>query len=150
MRLLALAATLAALAIAPSTAGAAIVHANGGSLARGYFLAWEVDYDTVAQTITVDAEQTLAGQPVNDAPVRAVVTLTAPSGAFRRFNLGPTTATLDDGTTVDPLIAKSDGLPGILNKGSQTYAVPQGLRVSANRAAAIDFGTDYLPPGFTG
>lgn len=133
--------------LAPSTAGAAIVHANGGSLAHGYFLAWEVDYDTVAQTITVDAEQTVAatGQATNAAPVRAVVTLTAPNGAFRRFNLGPNTATLDDTTTVDPLTAKSDGLPGILNKGSQTYSVPQGLRVSANRAAAIDFDTDYLP-----
>jgi hypothetical protein len=142
---------LVTMLVASPTAGAAVVHSEFGAFAHGVLQHTVLDYDSTAKTITVDATQTRNDSVDQDVPVRDVITLTLPNGASRLFNFGSAVATLADGvTTVDPLVAPSDGQPGILNKGPQTFNVPGGLRISANRAALIEFGTDFVPAGFTG
>jgi hypothetical protein len=147
--LLAALATFTALAV-PSTASAAIVHIDGGASGHGFATVWHADFNTVSKDVTIDATYTLIdGSPTASQPQRELVILTQPNGVQRAFNFGPTasTATFDDNSTavIQPLVAVSDGQPGILNKGPQTYNLPTGLRVSANRAGLIDFETDFLP-----
>jgi hypothetical protein len=150
-----LAPLLAALVLlVPSTAGAAIVHAQSDASGLGHELAWTLDYDTASRALTVDVTHTRNdGSPAISDPPLAVLVMVQPNGQQRPFNLNSTAVTLGvadgfaDGTVVQPLVASSDGLPGVLNKGPQTYNIPGGLRVSANRAGLIDFRTLYTPPG---
>jgi hypothetical protein len=144
---------LAAVALAaPSTAGAATVDFSTGSTGRGMDLEVQGSFDTTAKTVTLQAEYgTVDGQVSQTDPQKGVLVATQPNGVERPFNLTATSITLgsDDGfpngTVADPLTAKSDGLPGIINKGPQTYSLPGGLRVSANRAGLIDFRLLLLP-----
>jgi hypothetical protein len=149
-RILTVAAVSAVALIVPSTAGAAVVLIQGGASGHGFATVWTANYDTVAKAITVDATYTqINGAQTNLLPAKDIIILTQPNGVQRAFGLGPTTATTifddDSVVSVDPLTAKSDGQPGILNKGPQTYSLPAGLRISANRAGLIDFETDFLP-----
>lgn len=117
----------------PSTAGAAIVNAEGGAGARGHKLLWSLSYDTVTDDLTINVTHTrFDGSAAIGAPQEADLVLVRPNGQARVFNL----------LTV---IASTDGQPGIINKGLQTY--PNiATRVSANRASQIEFRTEYTPP----
>lgn len=126
---------LAALMLAaPSTAGAATVHAEGSAGARGHMLRWVLDYDTVTRDIVLDAVHTRfdGTAPLGD-PQEADIVVIRPNGQETTVNL----LTLEN-----PV----DGEPGVINDGPLTFNLPGGLRVSANRAAAIEFRTEYTPP----
>ena len=119
--------------VAPQAAGAAIVHAEGGAGARNHMLLWTLDYDTVTDDLTVNATHTkFDGSPAIGDPQVANLVLIRPNGQERVFNL----------LTV---VAASDGLPGIINKGPQTYANVQ-TRIPPGRASMIEFRTEYTPP----
>lgn len=119
--------------IVPSTAGAAIVNAEGGSGARGHKLLWTLSYDTVTDDLTIDVTHTkFDGSPAVGAPQEADLVLIRPNGAEREFNL----------LTV---VAASDGQPGIINKGPQTYE-NVATRIPPGRASLIEFRTEYTPP----
>jgi hypothetical protein len=123
---------LSALAV-PSAARAATVTASGGAGGNNHKLLWELSYDTVTNDLTIDVTHTKfdGSAPIGDPQVANLV-LVRPNGQERSFNL----------LTV---VASSDGLPGIINKGPQTYE-NIATRVSANRASLIEFRTEYTPP----
>jgi hypothetical protein len=133
MRKLITAAILFAALAAPATAGAAIVHAESGAGARNHKLLWTLDYDTATDNLTIDATHTqFDGSPAIGDPQEADIVLVRPNGQERVFNLLT-------------IVAVSDGLPGILNKGPQTYTnVP--LRIPPGRASLIEIRTEYTPP----
>lgn len=118
---------------APATAGAAIVHAEAGAGGHGHQLLWQLDYNTVTDDLVINVTHTkFDGSPAIGAPQQANLVLVRPNGTERAFNL----------LTV---VASSDGQPGIINKGPQTY--PNiATRVSATRANLIEFRTEYTPP----
>lgn len=133
MRKLILTAAAALLLLVPSTASAAIVHAEGGAGASGHKLLWALDYDTVTDQLQVAVTHTkFNGSAAIGQPQVANLVLVRPNGQERTFNL----------LTV---VASTDGQPGILNKGLQTYQ-NIATRISANRAALIEFRTEYTPP----
>lgn len=152
MRKLITAAILFAAALIPSTAEAAIVHAESGAGGLGHELLWQLDYNTTTDDLTVNITHTrFGGLPQLAPPRTAVIVLVRPNGTERPFNVGATAVTLNsddgfpDGTVVNPLRAPSDNQFGLINKGPQTF--PNiASRVSANRANLIDFRTVYLPP----
>lgn len=153
MRKLILTALAALLLTVPSTAGAATVHAESGASGLGYDLLWSLDYDTVTNDLSITVTHTrFGGLPQLADPEKAVIVLVRPNGTERPFNVNSADVTLGaddgfpDGTVVTPVRASTDGQPGIINKGTQTYT-NIASRVSANRANLIDFRTIYLPPG---
>lgn len=124
----------ATLLAAPSTAGAAIVHAEGSAGARGHMLRWALDYDTLSKDVTLDAVHTrFDGTAPLGMPQEADLVVIRPNGQETTINL----LTLEN-----PV----DGEPNVINDGPLTFNLPGGLRVSANRAAAIEFRTEYTPP----
>jgi hypothetical protein len=119
--------------IVPSTAGAAIVHAESAAGARGHVLRWALDYDAVTDDLTIDVTHTkFDGSAAIGDPQVANLVLIRPNGQERSFNL----------LTV---VAVSDGLPGIINKGPQTYS-NVATRIPPGRASLIEFRTEYTPP----
>lgn len=119
--------------IVPSTAGAAIVHAEAGAGARGHMLLWALDYDTVTDDLSISVTHTkFDGSPAIGAPQQANLVLVRPNGQERVFNL----LTVPGG---------QNPAPGIINEGVQVF--PNiATRVSANRAQLIEFRTEYTPP----
>lgn len=125
-------AVLTALAV-PSTAGAAIVHADSAAGGHGHVLRWSLDYDTVTDDLTVNVTHTkFDGSAAIGAPQEADLVLVRPNGTERTFNL----MTVAGG---------QNPAPGVINEGVQVF--PNiATRVSANRANLIEFRTEYTPP----
>lgn len=133
MRKLILTAAAALTLLIPASASAAIVHAEAGAGGRGHMLLWQLDYDTVTDDLTINVTHTkFDGSPAIGMPQVANLVLVRPNGQTRTFNL----------LTVNNPV---DGQPNIINDGPVTF--PNiATRVSANRAAAIEFQTEYTPP----
>lgn len=110
----------------------AVIHAEGAAGAAGCRLDWILDFDDVANTVTVTATHTrFDGSPATDPQV-AGITVQLNSGQPRTFDL----------LTIP---APSDGQPGILGKGAQVFTNVR-LRIGSGRGQVITFTTTYLPP----
>jgi hypothetical protein len=135
MRKLILTILAAALMLAvPSTSRAAIVEANGGAGARNHKLLWSLSYDTSTKDVTLDVTHTqFDGSPAIGDPQQADIVVIRPNGQEQDFNLL---------TLRNPV----DGQPGVINDGPLVFSIPGGLRVSPDRAAILEFRTEYTPP----
>lgn len=110
----------------------ATIHAEGAAGANNCRLDWILDFDDVANTVTLSATHThFDGSPAPDPRV-AGITLQLNSGQPRTFDLLTMTA-------------PSDGEPGILGKGAQVFTGIK-LRIGSGRGQVISFATEYLPP----
>jgi hypothetical protein len=119
------------------------VQASGGAGSRppgtpGYRFLWDLVFDDVANTVTITATHTtFAGQAATD-PQQASITVILNSSV--NVTVDCLTGTLSTGGNF------SQASPGpMLNAGAKTRTGVR-LRVSANRAAALEFTTQYTPP----
>jgi hypothetical protein len=114
---------------------------------HGHRLVLSVNVDTTARSVLVNAVYTQndGSAPAAD-PQRALLNVTLTNGTVQSFNLGPTAVTSQDtGQTAQPMIAPSDGQPGLLNKGDETFTnVP--VRSAVDRGGAIDARLEFLGP----
>lgn len=134
---------LVALALA-APAQAATVHAEGGAGGAGHKLLWSLDFDDVADTVTITAtHDQFSGAPQVNPPQQAQIVLDPPTGPTVRVNL--LTAQVFNNTNGN-LLALFDGdTSSMVNDGPRTRTNFR-LRVSQDRAAAIAFSTLYTPP----
>jgi hypothetical protein len=135
---------IAALALLiPSTAGAAIVHAEGGAGANGKIVLWTLDYDDVADTVTIDARYVFFGTdtPVGSDPTQAVLVLEPPAG--QNVNVDLLTGHITRGST-DLGLFDPTGNPKLLDSGPRTRT-NQKLKVNVGRGRDISFSMLYAP-----
>jgi hypothetical protein len=114
------------------------VNGIGGAGANNCKVLWTLDFDDAADTVTINAVHThFDGSPAPD-PQQAEITVQLNSSVDITVNL--LTGTLSIGGNF------SQASPGpMLNAGPKTRTGVR-LKVSANRAAAIAFSTQYLAP----
>lgn len=118
----------------PSTAGAEVINASGGSGAGGHKLLWSLEFDTVANSITIDATHTrFDGSTAAGDPQAATITVERNNGQSMTLNL------LTDGTVFD------GGPANMLNTGPRTRSNVT-LRVGQGRGQVLTFSTTYSPP----
>lgn len=109
----------------------------GASAIRGR-LAWDLTFDDVANTVTINAVHTRPnGSPAPD-PLVAIITVTLEGGASVSVDL--LTGLLNGGA---PFVQGSPGK--MINAGPKTRTSVR-LTVSADRAASISFATEYQQP----
>jgi len=127
------AATLAVALSLAAPAGAEVVGFAGGASAGGHELIWEAQHDDVARTVVLTATHTqIGGLPQLGLPLRADIFVELNNGQPREFDLLTT-------------VAPSDGQPGLINKGPQTFT-NVNLKVAQDRGRVISFTTEYVPP----
>lgn len=114
------------------------IFASSGAGGRGCRLDWTLTFNDVADTVTITATHTrFDGSPAPDPPV-AGLRITLNTSVEIGVNL--LTGALSTGGQF------SQASPGkVVNQGPKTRTGVR-LRVSADRAAAISFQTDYTPP----
>lgn len=119
------------------------ISGSGGAGANNCKVLWTLHFDDTADTVTIDAVHThFDGTPAPD-PQQAEITVQLNSSVDITVDLLTgrlLTAQGGQGT------AFVQGSPGImLNTGAKTRTGVR-LKVSANRAAAISFSTQYTAP----
>lgn len=139
------AAAFAALLLLAAPARADVVTASGGAGAGGHKVAWTLEFDDVADTVTIDAVHTrFSGDPQAGPPQTARINIVLPNGDRVACNL--LTARLESTDRPAWNNVLFDGSAAtMLNSGPRTRTNVR-LRVSANRARLIEFSTDYQPP----
>lgn len=115
----------------------ATIHAEAGAGAAGCLLSWQLDFDDVANTVTVNATHThFDGSPAPD-PQQAQITLQLNSG--QPISLDLLTGRLSNGAAFDGTASK------IIDSGPRTRSNVR-LTVGSGRGKVITFSTQYLPP----
>lgn len=111
--------------------------ASGGAGARGTKFLWDLDFDDVANTVTITATHTRFDGSATPDPQQAEITLILNTSV--NVTVDCLAGTLSTGG------AFSQATPGpMLNQGPRTRTNVK-LKVSADRAQAISFTTQYLP-----
>lgn len=113
------------------------IFAEGGAGGNGYRLSWTLDFDDVANTVTIDATHArLDGSPASD-PQRAEITVQLNSGQAITVDL--LTGMMSTGQAFDGTAST------MLNTGPRTRTNVK-LSVSTSRSKLIAFSTQYKPP----
>lgn len=111
----------------------ATVTADGGAGGNGHRLSWFINYNTVTDVVKLTvAHLRFDDSAASGPPLVARLNIVLVNGTTRTFNLLT-------------LVASTDGQPGVINKGEQTYN-GVSVRVSNSRGNLIEFSTDYTPP----
>lgn len=113
------------------------IFASSAAGGNGCRLDWTLDFDDVANTVTINATHKRFDGSAAPDPQQAQITFTLNSNVSISLNL--LTGLLSQGGAFD-------GTAGnMLNTGNRTRTNVR-LSVSANRARTITHSTQYLPP----
>lgn len=128
------------------------VFAQAGAGGNNCKVLWNLDFDDVANTVTIDSTHThFDGSPCPD-PRKAWITVLLNTSVNITVDLltgevGTPNGPLDDPNTIltgrQPFVQGSPGK--MINAGPKTRTGVR-LKISADRAALISFSTQYLPP----
>lgn len=113
------------------------IFAQSAAGGNGFRLDWTLDFDDVANTVTVDATHTRSNGSVAPDPPQAQITLQLNGG--QGIGLDLLTGRLSNGVAFDGTATK------IINSGPRTRTSVR-LSVSNDRAKLITFSTQYQPP----
>ena len=114
------------------------IQASGGAGAAGCKFLWDLLFDDAANTVTITAVHTRFDGSVAPDPQQAEITVILNTSVS--ITVDCLTGTLSTGGNF------SQASPGpMLNAGPKTRTGVR-LRVSADRAAALSFSTQYIPP----
>ena len=114
------------------------ITASGGAGSNGVKFLWDLVFDDVANTVQIATTYTkFDGTPAPSPPQVASITVVLNTSVNVTVNC--LTGTLSTGGNF------SQGSPGPMLNTSKTRTNVR-LRVSANRAAALEFSTQFTPP----
>jgi hypothetical protein len=115
------------------------VFASAGAGGRNCRLDWTLDFDDVANTVTLNATHTHFDGTAAPDPPQAQITIQLNTSVDITVDL--LTGLMSQGGQF------SQAAPGkIVNQGPKVRTGVR-LKVSANRAGALSFSTQYTPPG---
>lgn len=114
------------------------IQSSGGAGAKGCKFLWDLNFDDSANTVTITAIHThFDGSPALD-PQQADITVVLNSSVSITVNC--LTGKLSNGQDF------SQASPGPMLNTSPKTRTGVRLKVSADRAAALSFTTQYTPP----
>jgi hypothetical protein len=113
------------------------IHVSSAAGGNGCRLDWTLDFNDVANTVTINATHRHFDGSAAPDPQQAQITLTLGNNQTISVNL--LTGLLGNGQAFDGTATK------IINSGDRTRTGVT-LKVTADRAALIVFSTEYIPP----